>query len=68
MHGLCVTCHKQKLAEEPQSYRRGFADCATCHRDIDGAVLRRMSPYAAKGSDLTSVPKQTEADPGGPDS
>jgi Ni/Fe-hydrogenase subunit HybB-like protein len=68
MHGLCVTCHKQKLAEEPQRYGRGFADCATCHRDIDGTELRRMSPYVTKGSDLTSVPKQTEANPGGPDS
>ena len=54
MHGLCITCHKQKLAEDPQHYRRGFADCATCHRDIDGRQLHRMGPYAARENDLTA--------------
>lgn len=54
MHGLCITCHKQKLEEEPQRYRSDFADCATCHRDVDGRQLRRMSPYAARGNDLTA--------------
>jgi hypothetical protein len=68
MHGLCITCHKQKLAEEPENYSKSFADCATCHRDIDGMQLRRMSPYVAGGSDVTSLQKQTEANPGGPKS
>jgi Ni/Fe-hydrogenase subunit HybB-like protein len=45
MHGLCVTCHEQKMAEDPQQYGPGFADCAYCHRDIDGARLRQMPPY-----------------------
>jgi Ni/Fe-hydrogenase subunit HybB-like protein len=68
MHGLCITCHKQKLAEEPQRYCRGFADCATCHRDIDGAELRRMSPYETGGNDFTAVPSQNAADKNGPKS
>jgi Ni/Fe-hydrogenase subunit HybB-like protein len=64
MHGLCITCHKQKLAEDPQRYPRGFADCATCHRDIDGRQLRRMSPYVARGNDLTA---KAERRGGGPE-
>jgi Ni/Fe-hydrogenase subunit HybB-like protein len=66
MHGLCITCHKQKLAEEPQRYRQGFAECATCHRDIDGTQLRRMGPYVTRDRESTSLPKKAEANPGGP--
>jgi Ni/Fe-hydrogenase subunit HybB-like protein len=68
MHKLCITCHKQKLTEEPQNYRQGFADCATCHRDIDGTSLRHMSPYVASDSDAISLPKKSEVNPGGPKS
>jgi Ni/Fe-hydrogenase subunit HybB-like protein len=68
MHGLCITCHKQKLAEEPQNYSKGFADCANCHRDIDGTQLRRMSPYVAGKNDVTFLPKQPEINPNGPKS
>jgi Ni/Fe-hydrogenase subunit HybB-like protein len=57
MHGLCITCHKQKPAEEPQKYRQGFDDCANCHRDIDGAQLRRMSPYSGSRSELKELPQ-----------
>jgi Ni/Fe-hydrogenase subunit HybB-like protein len=57
MHGLCVTCHKQKLEEKPQNYRKDFADCATCHRDINGSQLRRMSPYATIRNNIVSAPK-----------
>ncbi len=63
MHGLCITCHKQKLAQEPQNYRPGFADCATCHRDIDGTYLRRMSPYMTRDRDDISLPKKAGANP-----
>ncbi len=49
MHGLCITCHKQKIAEQPLLYRRSFAECANCHRDLDGAQLRQMAPYVASG-------------------
>ncbi len=51
MHGLCITCHERKLAEEPQRFRQGFADCANCHRDVDGTDLRRLSPYASERPD-----------------
>jgi Ni/Fe-hydrogenase subunit HybB-like protein len=47
MHGLCINCHKQKVEENPQNYPRSFAECAQCHRDIDGSQLRQMNPYAA---------------------
>ncbi len=51
MHGLCITCHKQKLEQEPQNYPRSFAECAQCHRNIDGSRLRQMNPYAAIAGD-----------------
>jgi len=50
MHGLCITCHKRKIEQEPQKYRRGFAECAQCHRDLGGNDLRRLAPYAEEGS------------------
>jgi Ni/Fe-hydrogenase subunit HybB-like protein len=61
MHGLCITCHKKKMEEAPQDYRPGFADCAVCHRDIDGAQFRHMSPYIASDKNVDSTPKRTEA-------
>jgi Ni/Fe-hydrogenase subunit HybB-like protein len=45
MHGLCVECHRQRQEGRPQEYRADFANCSTCHRDVDGALLRRMGPY-----------------------
>lgn len=54
MHGLCITCHEQKLRGEPDKYCRNFADCGTCHRDINGKYFRRMSPYAAHKSNIAS--------------
>jgi Ni/Fe-hydrogenase subunit HybB-like protein len=51
MHGLCITCHEQKLAEEPRRFRQGFADCANCHRDMDGTDLRRLRPYVSENPD-----------------
>jgi len=34
MHGLCITCHQQKVEENPLQYDRRFAECAHCHRDV----------------------------------
>jgi Ni/Fe-hydrogenase subunit HybB-like protein len=31
MHGLCISCHKQKIQEEPQKYNDDFARCKICH-------------------------------------
>ena len=47
MHGLCITCHQQKLTECPQDYDSTFAECANCHREIDGSRFDQMKPYAA---------------------
>jgi hypothetical protein len=46
MHGLCVTCHTQQLAAGAVAFDRRFAECAFCHRDIDGTHFQRMAPYA----------------------
>lgn len=31
MHGLCITCHKEKIRENPQKYNENFARCKICH-------------------------------------
>ncbi|MEJ2245831.1 MAG: Ni/Fe-hydrogenase cytochrome b subunit [Acidobacteriota bacterium] len=61
MHGLCITCHEQKLTEEPDRYCRNFADCGTCHRGINGKYFRRMYPYAAHKNNLASKRNQAGA-------
>ena len=45
MHGICIACHEQKVAEEPDKYPVSFAQCANCHRDIDATRLHEMEPY-----------------------
>jgi hypothetical protein len=59
MHELCVTCHEEKVLEDPQRYPESFAECASCHRDESGATLRSMAPYvlpeaAAEGSEYSA--------------
>ncbi len=46
MHRLCIDCHQRKVEEDPKKYAAGFAECAECHRDIDGDRLRQMPPYS----------------------
>jgi hypothetical protein len=48
MHGLCITCHEQTLAENPEQFDPAFAECANCHRDIDGSRFRQMKPYVVR--------------------
>jgi hypothetical protein len=47
MHGLCITCHEQKVKEAPQEYASDFAECATCHRDSDVTKLDVRKPDVA---------------------
>ena len=58
MHGLCIDCHRRKLEKAPQDYPQGFADCGSCHRDIDGTQFRRMSPYVASSDNYVSTKGQ----------
>ena len=51
MHGLCISCHEQKLKEDPQRYDPHFADCANCHQDIDGTRFHQMKPYVVNRSE-----------------
>jgi hypothetical protein len=50
MHGLCITCHERKVKEDPERYGPHFADCANCHRDIDGTRFYQMKPYVVNRS------------------
>jgi Ni/Fe-hydrogenase subunit HybB-like protein len=48
MHGLCVECHKRKLAEEPGRYPAGLDQCRNCH-DADVPLrLERLEPAPAR--------------------
>lgn len=49
MHGLCITCHERELRENRVDRDSSFAECANCHRDVDGSRFRRMSPYVVGG-------------------
>jgi Ni/Fe-hydrogenase subunit HybB-like protein len=50
MHELCIKCHEEKVAEEPEKYPVEFAECLNCHRDEDGSSLRQLSPYLTRDS------------------
>ena len=45
MHELCIACHERELEKSPSRYGPRLADCATCHRDVDGDTLLKMQPY-----------------------
>jgi len=53
MHGLCIGCHEKKLKESPQDYARDFAECANCHRDMDGSLFQQMKPYVTSEANAT---------------
>ncbi|MFW5951033.1 MAG: NrfD/PsrC family molybdoenzyme membrane anchor subunit [Gemmatimonadota bacterium] len=44
MHGLCVTCHEQAVAEDPGAHPADLARCNTCHNTDLREELRRMQP------------------------
>lgn len=48
MHGLCIGCHEERVAEQPERYPVTFAECATCHRDAGGDDLRALGPYRTR--------------------
>jgi hypothetical protein len=53
MHKLCITCHENHVNLEPGSYPASFAQCANCHREIDGTRLHEMKPYVADQANTT---------------
>jgi Ni/Fe-hydrogenase subunit HybB-like protein len=60
MHGLCITCHQEKVKNEPATHGTDFSECANCHRDVDGSRLRQIEPYAPKET-VASFTKQGES-------
>jgi len=51
MHGLCISCHEQASTERPQVYGSRFAECANCHRDVDGTLFQQRKPYVVGRSE-----------------
>jgi hypothetical protein len=45
MHGLCMGCHKDLSAKQPDKYGKEFDRCDVCHRDFEDTEHRRMAPY-----------------------
>jgi Ni/Fe-hydrogenase subunit HybB-like protein len=59
MHGLCITCHEEKVRDEPRKYSASFAECGECHRDTNGTAVRRMAPYlTARGEADSGRPRR----------
>jgi Ni/Fe-hydrogenase subunit HybB-like protein len=46
MHELCIECHRERIAEEPQLCGDAFARCDGCHGIMDGTDLMEFEPYA----------------------
>ncbi|MCX7014629.1 MAG: hypothetical protein NTW86_19105, partial [Candidatus Sumerlaeota bacterium] len=47
MHGLCIGCHDR---EAQKRNNEAFSRCDECHRDVSGADLRKIGPYAPRKS------------------
>ncbi|HQA00020.1 MAG TPA: cytochrome c3 family protein, partial [Phycisphaerae bacterium] len=45
MHGLCIRCHEDLSAKDPEKYGTEFGRCDVCHRDFKDTEHRRMAPY-----------------------
>jgi Ni/Fe-hydrogenase subunit HybB-like protein len=44
MHGLCVGCHRQMAADDPERYQH-FDRCDVCHHDVEDRDHRMLAPY-----------------------
>jgi hypothetical protein len=44
MHGLCLRCHEQVLADEPDAHPPELAECRTCHDTDLKQELQRQAP------------------------
>ena len=47
MHGLCLDCHQEKSATDPQGFPDEFGECLGCHRDAVDSAVQSLAPYAA---------------------
>jgi Ni/Fe-hydrogenase subunit HybB-like protein len=45
MHGLCIRCHEQLSADQPERYGDAFGRCDVCHREFQDTDHRRLAPY-----------------------
>ena len=52
MHGLCIGCHKEEKAAQPESFDASFDRCDGCHGIMDGSALESMGPYASVAGSL----------------
>jgi len=43
MHGLCITCHANRVSQQPDRYPKTFLRCDACHHSGDDADSRRLA-------------------------
>ncbi|MEJ2215975.1 MAG: Ni/Fe-hydrogenase cytochrome b subunit [Gemmatimonadota bacterium] len=48
MHGLCVECHKRKLAEDSARYPAGLDQCRNCHDANVPIRIRQLEPAPSR--------------------
>jgi Ni/Fe-hydrogenase subunit HybB-like protein len=46
MHKLCLDCHQERVVTAPDQFPEEFAECANCHRGLDGFRIEELGPYA----------------------
>ncbi len=57
MHRLCIECHKEKRAEQPEAFADAFGRCDGCHGIMDGSDLKASEPYIQTRLLLTETRK-----------
>lgn len=65
MHGLCIRCHEQLSASQPEVYGEEFGRCDVCHREFKDTDHRRLAPYVPMppGHVMLSNAKKTAPEP-----
>lgn len=65
MHGLCVTCHEEELADASGEHPEDLARCATCHDPDRRHRLDELRPRNRTGAAVAERPAETPPIPAG---
>lgn len=59
LHELCIGCHRERIAGEPEAFGSAFARCDGCHGVMDGSDLLEFGPYAQPPPLLSEARKRS---------
>ncbi|MBN1588559.1 MAG: polysulfide reductase NrfD, partial [Pirellulales bacterium] len=48
MHGLCIKCHARAAQHSPRENASRLAECAACHRDVEGTQFKDTKPHVVR--------------------